>query len=160
MKLREKIMCKDQTQSLSISNKTRNKEAQIFCKFSIGKCHERILVQISSCFKYQHHLHLLLEALSDSLMQRSTFLVLNFGVPILLWLFILLFIILCHWSQTWNSWRTMIILLILFSEFITVHTHFFNIEYTFILKNCDKSCTASKASLFLLQSQVLKTHSK
>lgn len=54
----------------------------------------------------------------------------------------------------------MIILLILFSEFITVHTHIFNIEYTFILKNYDKGYTASKASLFLLQSQVLNTHIK
>lgn len=54
----------------------------------------------------------------------------------------------------------MIILLILFSEFITVHTHIFNIEYTLVLKNCDKSYSASKASLFLLQIQVLNIFSK
>lgn len=48
--------------------------------------------------------------------------------------------------------ETMIILLALFSEFTTVHTHIFNIEYTLVFKNFDKSCSVSNTSLFLLQS--------
>lgn len=56
--------------------------------------------------------------------------------------------------------ETMIILLALFSEFTTVHTHIFNIEYTLVFKNFDKSCSVSNTSLFLLQSQVLNMYSK